>query len=311
MLAARGPRWHCERITIEEHVSCGSCSRAKRLTGCPGSRPVVFGAAVQVFGIEKVAPVHHVLSIVAESGMSFDGHEEVDPDAAAAVLPATLLGHVLPVALMGLLPMTATEVSRSSFGLQSIACHLFYVSPIAVSFLTILGAKAIRFVRERRGSGLSTGEEEAVAAEASEQPDAEVPALKTAYAVAFGLQAIKHLSTVPWVLQCYENITSRLSRSAAVSAVRASKTLERGLSDAMATEPLPYYKLATGIVGLYEVWDLRRRGYVTTRESIQAAVIFGGALHFCGVGAGYAGLWYWRENIRDRLRQRSEIARTA
>lgn len=273
-------------------------------------RPSVFGAAVQVFGIEKVAPIHYIFSIIAESGVLPGGSKQLDPDVAKAVLPATILGHVLPVALMSLLPMTATEVSRSHFTLQSIACHLFYLSPLAVSALTALSSKALGWFRQKFevGARLSPiDEKKPVGAERHGQhcPGSEVPALKTAYAVVFGLQAIKHLSTATWVLQKYHDNMARLPAPFSMLAGALGKLLERTPSDATASttaEPLGAYKLATALFGFHTVWDLRRRGYTTTDQTVQAMVVFNGLLDLCGVGAGYAGLWYWRETVLARLR---------
>lgn len=260
-------------------------------------RPSIFGAAVQVFGIEKVAPVHYMASIIAETGevaVGGDAMQQVDPDVASAVLPATIIGHVLPVALMSLLPMTATEVSRSYFTPQSIVCHLFYLSPLAVSSLTMIGSRAIKWFRRNYGTKKGTADEKTppannVRRHARQHDGPGIPALQTAYAVAFGLQALQHVSTATWILQEYPDTISRVPALFSVDGLGA-------------------YKLATALAGVHTVWDLRRRGYVTTCQTLQAIVIFGGLLGSCGTGAAYAGLWYWRERVLDSLRHRARSA---
>lgn len=266
-----------------------------------------------MFGIDKVAPVYYIFTIVAGSRdleLAGDPHR-VDPDVAKAVLPATILGHVLPVALLSSLPMTATEVSRSCFTAQSIVCHLFYFSPIAVSALTTMGSQAIKWFRRKFGSEMSThagGPEPLPAEESHDQHGQEVPALKTAYAVAFGLQAFKHLSTAAWVLRSYRDAMSRIPALSVVTSA-LGKLLERP-GGATTVGPLGwgYYKLATVLFGLHTAWDLRRRGYTTTDETVRAVVLFSGLLGLCGTGAGYAGLWYWREGVLDGLRRRAKPA---
>lgn len=271
----------------------------------------MFGAAVQVFGVERVAPIYCLFSMHPELGDTATGDGEsrrrVDPDVARAVLPATILGHVLPAALMSVLPMTATEVSRSYFTLQSVVCHLFYLSPVTVSALTMAGSRAIKWFRGKFPSDKEPvdddGEEAAGRGAAERKHACEIPALKTAYTVAFGLQALKHLSTATWVVRSYHSALSGLPGLSLVTG--ALERLLGGPSDAVVSaEPLMAYKVATAIFGLYTVWDLRRRGYTTSAEAVGAAITFYGMQDTCGAGAAYVGLWYWRESVLGKLRRR-------
>lgn len=236
-----------------------------------------------------------------------ESRRRVDPDVARAVLPATILGHVLPAALMSVLPMTATEVSRSYFTLQSAVCHLFYLSPVTVSALTIAGSRAIKWFRGRFASDKmpvdDDGEGASGGGAGKRKHACEVPALKTAYAVAFGLQALKHLSTATWVVRSYHSALSGLPGLSLVTG--ALERLLGGPSDAVvSTDPLMAYKVATAIFGFYTVWDLRRRGYTTSAEAAGVAITFYGLQDTCGVGAAYVGLWYWRESVLGKLRRR-------
>lgn len=274
---------------------------------------------MQVFGVERVAPIYCLFSMHPELGDVTTGdcesQQRVDPDVASAVLPATILGHLLPAALLGVLPMTATEVSRSPFTLQSVVCHLFYLSPLTVAALTMAGARAIKWLRARRSAParerhIDDGGEAPRRGLPEGKRACETPALKTAYAVAFGLQALKHLSTATWVVRSYHGALSRLPGLSLVTGALERLLLGNGPRDGAAAaavvsvEPLVAYRVATAVFGLYTVWDLRRRGYATTGEAARVAVTFYGLQDTCGAGAAYAGLWYWRESVLGRLRRR-------
>lgn len=244
---------------------------------------------MQLLGVETVAPVYYLVSIILtpETGAS----RRIDPDVASAVLPATLVGHVVPGILMSVLPLTATEVSRSYFTLQSIVCHVFYFSPIAVSVLTKGISLAIKSLRwfSSKSDAEAIGVEEKTTKQAQDVEDRpDLPALKTAYAAAFAYQSIQHI------------LTGQLSSPGSLMSSRLTHLGLAGVS----TSPMALYQLSTLTFGLYEAWDLVSRGYVTSREAKWAALSLVAGTYLVGPGAQYAGLWYWRESVINRRRRR-------
>lgn len=68
---------------------------------------------------------------------------------------------------------------------------------------------------------------------------------------------------------------------------------------------LTTFKYSTFVFGLYTVWDLRTRGYITNREARWAALTYTLGFGLVGAGADYTGLWYWRECVLHRTSHHS------
>jgi hypothetical protein len=47
---------------------------------------------------------------------------------------------------------------------------------------------------------------------------------------------------------------------------------------------------------LWNVFEMRRLGYITTAEALRVAAAVAASLMLVWPGAIYAGTWYWREN---------------
>lgn len=260
---------------------------------------------MQVFGIEKVAPVYCLISMYYGPGDLGRDNKRIDPDVARAVLPATLMGYVLPAALMSVLPLTATEVSRSNFTLQSATCHLFYLSPITISALTVGISKAYKWFRGKRNAKTRPVDDPKPGSGRQNHHKSEVAALKTAYHVVFGLQTSATLAiALPLCYKLY-NIVRRLPPS---ERTKVRDQIIRGMTR---FNPRVSFRLTTLSYGLYTIWDMRRLGYTTTRKAIWAAVAFVGVGELCGAGAGYASLWHWREGVRNKLRRRRKPSSVA
>lgn len=205
--------------------------------------------------------------------------------------------------------MTATEISRSHFSLQSIVCHLFYLSPITVSVLTKGISTAVKWFRGRpdlkaeRPVGKETLE-----MNESDHYSPEPSALKTAYATAIGLQALYQIFDLARLMRGVWDVVGQFpseERLFVVTEAAKMAVQEQSLGSWALKKPLTLYRIATFVFGMYTVWDLRRRGYATSREATWAALSFWTGSELCGVGAGYAGLWYWRESVLDRLWHRA------
>lgn len=249
--------------------------------------------AVQICGIERIAPIYYLFSMASgDPASSRDLDQIMMPlEVAEAVLPATLLGYVLPATLISLVPLTATGVSQSDFNIQTAVVYAFYLAPITVPVLTTVLPKVMRYVRRTA----EPKRRDKAAPEARQPPEVRdssdvLRSLRSAYGVSFAIQAAEHLYTmargiiqVPGGQVSLASAVGSLLTYSAVPGQRYSS--------------LSLYAGATLGFGLYTVWDLRRRGLVTNTETRRSAIgVLAGQVLF-GPGATYAGLWWWREGV--------------
>lgn len=245
---------------------------------------------MQCLGIDIVAPCEFLLSIV--SARSNGPPSPIDPDAAIAALPATLLGHVLPCLLMSTLHITATDVSRSRWNFKAHVCRAVFVSPMIVSSLTMAIFAGIKWLRRRHL--LSPVPAEVGGSAQDDSSSSSGSAVKTAYAAMFTVQVSQHIfescrlalsARQMWGSYCHV-VLDQWKQNTPWGPIQNS----------------PHFVLAcsTIIFCLHTVWDLRRMGYITTREAGWAVLTFGLGLRTVGIGADYAGLWYWREGVLER-----------
>lgn len=261
------------------------------------SRPSLVGVAMQISGIEKIAPIYYLFSIAA--GDTSTMNTDVVPEVAEVVLSTTVLAYIIPGALMALMPLTATEVSRSPFSPQSLVTCAFFIAPVAVPLLTTAISKAMKWFSHRHSpkarkkddiptNGLinSCGGNKI---SCHHQPR-ENPALKTAFAVSFAIQAAQHIYTMTRAFIASSSGQTTLLR--AIGSVFLKPTVPGQRFSSMSL-----YAGATFGYGLYTVWNLRRRGYATTRDASKAVLGFLSGQVLFGPGATYAGLWLWREGV--------------
>lgn len=263
-----------------------------RLTGLIITRQCLAGVAVQICGIERIAPTYYLFSMASGGPASSIGDQIMPLEVAEAVLPATLLGYVLPATLISLVPLTATGVSQSDFNIQTSVVYAFYLAPITVPVLTTVLSRLMQYVRR---SAESSRRGAKAAPEARQSPQTRkssdvLRSLRAAYAVSFAIQAAEHLYTIArGVIQApggqvslASAVGSLLTYSAVPGQRYSSLSLHAG---------------ATLGFGLYTVWYLRRRGLVTNTETRRSAIgVLAGQVLF-GPGATYAGLWWWREGV--------------
>lgn len=265
-----------------------------RLTSFVTARQSLAGMAVQVCGIERLGPIYYLFSMASEDFASAKEDQNMSLEVAEAVLPATILGYVLPATLVILVPLTATGVSQSYFNIQTSVVYAFYLAPITVPALTTVLSKMMRYIRRRAGPR----RRDKAAPEARQSPEVRdssdvLRSLKLAYAVSFAIQAAEHLYTIArGVIQTpggQGSLSSAMGSLLTYSAVPGQRY-----------SSLSLYAGATLGFGLYTVWDLRRRGLVTNTETRRSAIgVLAGQVLF-GPGATYAGLWWWREGVLAR-----------
>lgn len=270
-------------------------------------RPFLFGIGTQLFGIERVVPIYYTYSIFSRDAAGTD--REVDSHAAVAVFPATVVGHVLPSILMSILPLTATEVSRSYFTLQSIVCYAFYFSPITVSFLTKGTSAIVKWLRHKSNPFSTPVDDTANVEDAHAQASSDLPDLKLAYSMLFAFQSVQHLSGIAELVQSIFEALKPFSwadRKALLEAgIYSSIHAAENPGAVFSSSPMTLFTLSTFAFLLHTVWDLRTRGYITNRELSKAVLSLSVANALLGSGAAYAGVWYWRENVLYRATQRS------
>jgi hypothetical protein len=220
----------------------------------------------------------------------------IQPEVAAAVLPATLVGYVLPAALVCLVPLTASGVSQSHFNIQSFATYAFLLVPTIAPILTALAPRVAQYVRRSADRvGQRHKRKTKVARPSQDHTRLDIlRSLRKAYATAFAIQATQHLYTIA------RNVieTPRGQRSV-VLALR--QLLTYPAIPGQKYSSLTLYSVATLGFGLYTVWELRRRDMVSRRAAMSSAAgVLAGQFLF-GPGATYAGLWWWREGVLTKV----------
>lgn len=279
---------------------------------------------MQYRGLDQVAPLYFLDGVLPSlrgqlSGLGSDddrtgpssSSRKVDPDVVRAVLPATLAGHVVPALLMGYVlgpTMTFTNVARSPYSPQSIACHAFLWSPLTVPVLAYGLAAVRRWSRERANLRAPSGARKA-RHEMDEsytiggKPD--ISALRAAYTDLVSIQAAGHVVAVASLAAQAWALWGQLTEMApdATALTKAKAVLNWVLEPMSFTRPelLALSAAAMATFGLYTAWDLRRRGYTTSREAKRAAAGFVVGQVLIGPGASYAGLWRWREGVLAQL----------
>ncbi|OTA87927.1 hypothetical protein M434DRAFT_80753 [Hypoxylon sp. CO27-5] len=251
--------------------------------GTPLSLPSLFSAGMQVQGIGRIGPIHAILS-------SFLAHESIPGRAlpvnvARALLPAISLGFVIPTIFV-FIPGPSARAWQHWLALWQFAPPLFNV------LTNVFSAGITRWQRGNKS-----------VAEYEEEHDMdchkkeEVPILKSVYTYAFAVQATAHVSTLLYAW--------------AHPGISIAKTFF-GLPNPFAPNwNLPTlgakiatffkYDMALATVSfvssnLYSIWDLRRLGYIGTREAAKVALSVIAGQFLVGSGATWAGLWYWRED---------------
>lgn len=119
----------------------------------------------------------------------------------------------------------------------------------------------------------------------------DVPILKSAHLFAFALQAMSHVIIL---IYAYSELSTTLSGAMLQSYWNGKhETIDQtaeAFSSGMAF-------VTWFISKVYSIWDLRRFGYIKTRDGlICASSVVAGQFLF-GPGATWAGLWHGREGV--------------
>ena len=236
-------------------------------------RPVIFGVAMHISSIAVTVPAYVLASIWSTAGESYTTGigRHIPESVAQALLPTIVLGYIVPTALM-FIP-TISHFQNLAIMWQS--------SALFVGVMVFVLSKISLLLRWQRPSA------------SSEPYSSDVPHVLKAYKATFIFSLLYHVSIVAYTLSSRDPTTSlpRLILPTHDSPVQAS----RNPVFPFMKQELLFSALAMALYGMYSVFDLRRRGLITTTEAKSASTKFFGAQVVFGPGAALAGLWWWRE----------------
>jgi hypothetical protein len=245
------------------------------------SLPVIFMAGMQLQGICKFAPLWALLCAAQSEQSSVD--RAIRVTTARALVPALVLGFLVPTALM------FGPTPNQSRWQDWVA--LFQVTPPLVSILIMIFDHTMRLWNRLT---------QPTPKDSDKHPEwystADVPLLKTAYAVVAVIQATVHLVSIAYALSHPD-----LSISAVFFNLPHPFRLDWNLSLAETVFAILRYDMllthvAIAMHNLYNIWELRGQGYISSARALQAAVLVVLGQVAVGSGATWALLWTWRED---------------
>ncbi|KAI0836618.1 FAD binding domain protein [Hypoxylon sp. FL0890] len=247
------------------------------------SVPSVFITIMQAQGVCRIGPVY----AAANSLFTYElpTGRALPVNVARALIPAITLGFVIPTIFV-FVPSPTARLSQHWFALWQFAPPLF-------GLLTSVFAAGIK--RWQRGSKSVAKYEEEHDMDCYKKE--EVPILKTAYTYAFAVQATAHLSTLLYAWT-HPGISITKTFFALPNPFAPNWNLPSLHAEVAAFLKYDQVIAVASSIGsnLYSVWDLRRLGYIKTREAAKAALAVIAGQFLVGSGATWAGLWYWRED---------------
>lgn len=286
------------------------------------SLPIVPLLVMQIQGIFRMAPLYVMVAIF--EGFDLSPGRFVRPAVAKSLIPALILGYIIPTILM-LLPTSNVHALQTY-------CAIWQPSPAFVAILVSVFSRVIgwwdRLVAQNQKQNNDNAIEDAREGEPSkggnnfhnsraarereqlEDPNLpieesleryknpDVPILQAAYSVLFWLQAAAHISTLVYTYAHPDLTVSQLFLG-----LQDPFSKDWGLADPVAAMmAFLQYDMAVSAAALiayelFSVWKLRQMGYVTTRCAALAALGVAAGQLTVGPGATWAALWSWRENV--------------
>ncbi|KAH8771810.1 FAD binding domain protein [Diaporthe sp. PMI_573] len=241
------------------------------------SLPIIPLSLMQVQGIFRMAPLYVILAIF--EGFDLSPGRFVRPAVAKSLIPALVLGYIVPTILM-LLPTSNIHALQTY-------CAIWQPSPAFVAVLVSV------FSRGRLEDPDLPIEQ---SLERYKNPD--VPILQAAYSVLFWIQATAHISTF-----IYTYYHPDLTISQLFFDLQNPFEADWGITDPVTAMMafLQYdYVVSTAALIVYElfsIWKLRQMGYVTTTRAAVAVLGLAAGQLTVGPGAAWAALWSWRESV--------------
>lgn len=232
------------------------------------------------------------------------GNRIVRPGVAQAILPAVGLGFAIPsiLMLMPFDPITKQNIIAlwQPFPIYCYSLVKVFTAAIQRVKSLELSQKTIeKSAGDDKCSKLDKSATKETLAEEFARMGKDSNSLKQAYVTTFAVSAATHICSVVYI------------------ALRPDLTLSKVFLNLpyvfhgpwpLAGKPLMsclgYFKYDFGLLAaanacysLYNVWDMRRRGYTTSKDAVKAAVATIAGQFLVGPGATMAGVWYWRQNV--------------
>ncbi|KAJ5355557.1 FAD binding domain-containingprotein [Penicillium cataractarum] len=258
----------------------------------PLAVPIMYSIAMQVQGIGRIGPIYAALS-------AFFSHDTplgqaLPLQVVECLIPAITIGFVIPT-VMALVPNPNTMAWHGWNGIWQFAPPLF-------NALLALTSSALRKWRVHRQPPFRTDLEQERDARLGERDF--VPLLKTVYIYAFAVQATAHITSVTYAWH-HPSINLAETFFALPNPLNRDWNLPSVGETMAAVLRYDMFLAVTAFFGsnIYSIWNLRRLGYIKTREALNAALAVLVGQVFVGSGATWAGLWYWREDKITAPRQ--------
>ncbi|KAK7706600.1 hypothetical protein SLS64_007431 [Diaporthe eres] len=283
--------------------------------------PIIPLFLMQLQGIFRMAPLYVIFAVF--EGFDLSPGRFVRPAVAKSLIPALVLGYIIPTILM-LLPTPNVHVLQNYVVLwqpsPAFVAVLVSVFSRVVGWWDRLGAqkkenndKAIEAAnvgetsKEGKDSKKSRTAREKQHLEDPSLPmeetlarykNPDLPILQAAYSVLFWLQAAAHISTFLYTYH-HPDLTIRELFFGLRDPLAADWAIADPVAAMMAFLQYDMVVSATALVAyeLFSVWKLRQVGYVTTRRAALAALGVAAGQLTVGPGATWAALWSWREDV--------------
>ncbi|CAG9989123.1 unnamed protein product [Clonostachys byssicola] len=230
--------------------------------------PSLFTTSLQVWGLPQVLPLYAILS----SFFSISPSGRVVPTHAAKwLLSGLIFGYVPGVALEYL-----ASTSSDSTDLRRLTRYSPLILPILMASTSLITkpnenhAKEVGQVVERYQNN-------------------DVHFLQFAYKFVMVVQAVLHIANISQSRQMLNISTKQgtiYGRSSVLRQLPSARILD--------TE-FEFMILATITYGVFSIWDLRAKGFISTQSAIKAMLLLLLGQIAIGPGATWAALWNWRE----------------
>lgn len=237
-------------------------------------RAVIFGILYQLLGIGRIAPIYFLLSLytTATPILSRPSGRPVPTPVAKALLPATIIGFVIPTVAM-FLPLDDMALRQSTIA-------LWQPFPIYVAILTWTIAGGIEKAQGKQWTIFDMYDQKDVAP------------LQAGYAFVFCTTAVMHMMTLFYVMATPSAAVGQIFWNVASSITEPYTALNLFWKNDMVL-----YFASVIVWCLYSVFELRRLGYITTQQALKAGLVVMAGQVVVGPAAVYAGLWHWREGV--------------
>ncbi|KAH6887442.1 FAD binding domain protein, partial [Thelonectria olida] len=245
--------------------------------GTPSSLTFPYTVGLQVLGICRALPLLALLT----ASLPFDAPAGrfVSHDVGKSLVPALTCGYIFPTLFMLASSAISGGVYESTGLLQMVPLFL----PISMAAFSSVFKWCQRKIQKSYLDRYSASD---------------VPVLQFAYGFAFAIQATAHLSTLSYYLYFHPEMCDAIL-------LGLSPPIESGMGlQLLSCFPRSDVTLTIATItvySLYAVWDLRRSGYMTTRDTIMASLCVTLGQVTVGPGATWAGLWSYREGVISGL----------